>query len=394
MSKHASKDHLKKLLPFCQTHTQEQYLKALIEYGSSRKAAAAIGCSKSTINDTVAKIRNQAASKGWSPDHDMLFPVPNNYNVKRVSTLRNGEGLVTAQWVIAEPDKVSLEEQIRAAVDVFKDDLPVFQQVPAPNIYTDESLLNVFVANDLHLGALVSEQETGEACNLEIGLARAKAAIEYLVHSSPAAKQAVVVDLGDLTEAAGYKPFTNKGGHVLDVSNRYPEVLRAAYELLAYFVGLALTKHETVYFYNVGGNHDENSALAVREVIRVMFRDNPRVIVDDKPTDIKYHQHGKTLLQFFHGDKMKMQVAGEVMAYDCVDIFSQTEHRYGLCGHIHKDAVVDGRLSRTESFRTLTVMNNWATGMGFRGGVGTMCSITYSDKHGEVSRNKYSVTMN
>lgn len=394
MAKH-NLEELESLEPYCISNRQLDVLKQVINAnGSGSKAAKSLKINRATVNKTIVRIRKNAAKKGWSPEHDMVFPVPDTYNVKRVSTLRGSDGSVTAQWTIAEPEKVSLEEQIRTAVDVFKDELPVFQQVPTSTAYTDESLLNVFVANDLHLGALVSEQETGQSCNLETGLTRAKSAIEYLVQSSPAAKQAVVVDLGDLTEATGYKPFTNKGGHVLDVSNRYPEVLRAAYELLAYFVGLALTKHETIYFYNVGGNHDENSALAVREVLRVMFRDNPRVIVDDKPTDIKYHQHGKTLLQFFHGDKMKMQAAGEVMAYDCVNIFSQTEHRYGLCGHIHKDAVVDGRLSRTESFRTLTVMNNWATGMGFRGGVGTMSSITYSSEHGEISRNKYSVTMN
>lgn len=300
----------------------------------------------------------------------MIFPSPENFNVDRVATMRNGNGEVVSQWVTSTREKTSLDEQIRAAMDIFKDNLPVFHKIPAPETYSDNSLLNVFVANDLHLGALVSEQETGEVCNLEIGLERAKHAIDYLVHSAPPAEQAVVVDLGDLTEASGYAPLTNKGGHYLDVSSRYPEVLRAAYELLAYFVNLALLKHQTVYFYNLGGNHDENSALAVREVLRVMFRDNPRVIVDEKPTDIKYHQHGKTLLQFFHGDKTKMNAAGEVMAYDCVAIFSETEHRYGLCGHIHKDAVVDGRLSRTEAFRTLTVMNNWATGMGFRGGAG------------------------
>lgn len=392
MANTPTKEVLEGLLDYTKSTKQEQIIEAVIEFGSGRKAAQALGLSKSTVNDTLKRVKGYAASKGYAPEQGVTSGVPENFNVKKVSTLRNGDGEVTSQWVIAEAEKVSIEDSVKAAMNLYKDELPVFKPVDAPQSSEDE-LLTTYVTNDLHLGALVASSETGEENNLELGVASAKKAIEYLVASSPNSKQAIVVDLGDLTEARGYSNLTEKGGHLLDVSSRYPDVLRAAYELLAYFVGLALTKHETVYFYNVGGNHDNHTALAVREVIRVMFMDNPRVIVDDKPTAIKYHQHGATLLQFFHGDKMKMNAAGEVMAFDCQEIFSQTKHRYGLCGHFHKDSVVDSRLSRTESFRSTTVMNEWATSHGFRGGIGTMQSITYSNEHGEVARNTYNVAM-
>lgn len=392
MANSFTKEDLISLLEYTRTEKQETLLKALIEHGSGRKASKALGIPKSTFNDTITRIKKYAASKGFAPNKGMTNDVPESYNVKRVSTLHDGDGNITAQWVIAEPEKVAMEEAIKIAMDVYKDGLPTFEPIPEPTYFYDE-MLTTYVTNDLHLGALVAESETGAENNLELGVAQSKKAIEYLVASAPNSKQAIVVDLGDLTEARGYSNLTEKGGHLLDVSSRYPDVLRAAYELLAYFVGLALTKHETVYFYNVGGNHDNHTALAVREVIRVMFKDNPRVIVDDAPTTVKYHQHGSTLLQFFHGDKMKMNVAGEVMAYDCQDIFSETKNRYGLCGHFHKDSVVDSRLARIESFRSTTVMNEWATSHGFRGGLGTMQAITYSDKYGEIGRNTYNVAM-
>lgn len=387
-----TKEGLTGLLAYTKNANQERIIEAVIEHGSGRKAAKALDMSKSSVNDTVNRVKGYAEAKGFSPDHGMTNEVPNSYNVKRISTLRDGDGGIKAQWVISEPEKISIDEAVKAAVEVFKGELPVFKEVPEP-IDTQGELLTTYVTNDLHLGALVAKSETGEDNNLELGIESSKRAIEHLVASAPKAKQAIVVDLGDLTEARGYSNLTEKGGHLLDVSSRYPDVLRAAYELLAYFVGLALTKHETVHFYNVGGNHDNHTALAVREVIRVMFTGNPRVLVDDTPTAIKYHQHGATLLQFFHGDKMKMNAAGEVMAFDCMEIFSQTKHRYGLCGHFHKDQVVDSRLSRTESFRSTTVLNEWATSHGFRGGLGTMQAITYSDKHGEVGRNTYNVSM-
>lgn len=393
MSNIPTKEDLSALLEYTKTSSQQSIIEAVIEYGSGRKAAKALGMSKSTVNDALKRVRGYAAVKGYAPDNGVDSKVPESFNLKRVSTLRNGDGEVTAQWTIAEPDKISIDQIIKSAMEVFQEGLPVFDTVAVPDAPYDD-LLTTYVTNDLHLGALVAKSETGQDNNLELGVEQSKRAIEYLVASAPAAKQAIVVDLGDLTEARGYENLTEKGGHLLDVSSRYPDVLRAAYELLAYFVGLALTKHETVYFYNVGGNHDNHTSLAVREVMRVMFKDNPRVIVDDTPTAIKYHQHGATLLQFFHGDKMKMNAAGEVMAFDCMEIFSQTRHRYGLCGHFHKDQVVDSRLSRTESFRSTTVLNEWATGHGFRGGFGTMQAITYSEDHGEVGRNTYNVSMN
>ena len=394
MAKKLTPEQLEALLEYCKTPHQRTILETTMKHnGSGTKASKELGLGKSSVNEVIARVKAYAASKGWAPEHDMIFTVPETFNIKRVSTLRNGDGEVAAQWTISEPEKVSIYDQVQAAMQVFKGELPVFNEIPAPETTSDDTLLNTFIANDLHLGALVSASETGQSTDLEHGLAQAKRAIDHLVSSAPPAKYALIADLGDITEAAGYSPLTNKGGHILDVSSRYPDVLRAAYELFAYFINLALLKHQTVYFYNVGGNHDENSALAIREIMRVMFQNNPRVVIEDRPTDIKYHQHGKTLLQFFHGDKMKMRDAGEVMAFDCADIFSQTEHRYGLCGHIHKDSVVDGRLARIESFRTLTVMNNWAKGMGFRSGVGTMKLLTYSSEHGEVARTTYNVNM-
>lgn len=79
-------------------------------------------------------------------------------------------------------------------------------------------------------------------------------------------------------------------------------------------------------------NHDITSAHAIREIIRAFFTNEPRVIIDDSPSPIKYHQHGATLLQFAHGDAMKMKDCGEVMAADCQSIFSQTTHRFAHIG--------------------------------------------------------------
>lgn len=55
--------------------------------------------------------------------------------------------------------------------------------------------------------------------------------------------------------------------------------------------------------------------------------------------------------------------------------------------------MVDTKLTRRESFRNIASLNRWARNNGYRRGIGTMTSITYSKKHGEIRRNKYSVSM-
>lgn len=235
------------------------------------------------------------------------------------------------------------------------------------------------------------DKETGQDWNIDLAKETFYTAYDHLFATSPNSKVGIVVDLGDLTEADNNKNMTPKSGHILATDSRHGKVLRVAYEMLIYAINQALLKHEIVYFYNIGGNHDDATSVAVREVIRMAFRGNPRVIVDETAMPIKYHQHGSVLLQFAHGDAMRMAKAGEVMAVDKADIFSQTTHRFSHFGHNHVDKVLDTPICRVESHRNLTPNNHWAYGMGYRRNPGTMKSITYHTTKGEISRSTYNI---
>ena len=130
---------------------------------------------------------------------------------------------------------------------------------------------------------------------------------------------------------------------------------------------------------------------SIREIIASYFRSEPRVIVNELPTPIKYHLHGSVLLQFAHGDAMKMAQCGEVMAADMESVFSQTRHRFSHVGHNHKDSVLDGRICKVESHRNLAPLNAWAYAEGYRRNPGTMKSITYTATDGEISRSTYNI---
>ena len=269
--------------------------------------------------------------------------------------------------------------------------MPVLPTVASSQLPFDADLATIYISNDAHLGALMWHQEVGQDWNIDLAKETFYKAYDHLFAASPNSKIGIVVDLGDLTEADNDSNMTPKSGHILATDSRHAKTLRVAYEMLIYAINQALLKHELVYFYNISGNHDIFTATAVREVIRVAFADNPRVIVDETSMPIKYHQHGSTLLQFAHGDGMKMSKAGEVMAADKTDIFSQTTHRFSHMGHTHVDKVIDTPICRVESHRNIPGNNHWAFAHGYRRNPGTMKSITYSSTNGEVTRSIYNI---
>lgn len=315
---------------------------------------------------------------------------PSDMLVQKVSTYFDKDGNVRGQWVSAKADDQQYLQAFESAVKIITDSITPLTAIP-PTSKMNEDLATIYISNDVHFGALMWEPETGEDYDTEIATMRLKSAYNHLFQSTPNSKIGIVCDLGDLMEVDSFLNATPKSGNPLDSDSRFPKILRAAYEGLIYAVQLALTKHEVVYFYNIVGNHDMTVGHAIREIIHAYFKDEPRVIVNDSPMPVKYHQHGETLIGFAHGDGLKMRDAGETMAHDCQDIFSSTKHRYMHFGHTHKDAVYDGKLCKSESHRNLAPLNAWAHSMGFRRGAGTMKAITYSYSQGEVSRNLFNV---
>jgi hypothetical protein len=351
-----------------------------------------LGLAETTIRP--GKIKQRIANlkrKGVLP-LDSGNVVDSSTVLKGTSTLYGSDGSIKQQWVKSDVPKEQFLEAFEDAISDLASGIPTQPEVPAPVEVLDSDLATLYVSNDVHFGALMWDKESGKDWDTNLASQTIKAAYDYLFSCSPKSKVGIVTDLGDLCEVDDFKNMTPKSGNILSVDSRYPKILRAAYEALIYAVNKALEKHEHVYFYNIAGNHDVSTGTAIREVIRVAFKSNPRVTVDDSPMNIKYHTHGTTLLGFAHGDGLKLKDAGEAMAFDQQHVFSQTKHRFFHMGHTHKDAVVDTRLCRAESHRNLAPLNHWAFDHGYRSGAGTMKSITYHTQLGEVSRQIFNVT--
>ncbi|MDB4681385.1 hypothetical protein OAE88_00595 [bacterium] len=380
--------------------TNEQFLDSYNKYkdfghGFKTKIAEELGLSVSSVATRTSRMIRVG-----------LIPLESGVSVGRGEILKGtstlykrdedtGNLFVNNQWVKTDIPKEQAVNAIREAIDDIINTVKPTRQIFHTGKPTNDDLLNVYISNDLHLGALMWKDETGDGdWDTESASETYKNSVDYLIDNSPASKVAIVVDLGDLTEMDDFKNSTPHSGHTLDVDGRYSKVIQVAYLSMVYAIEKALEKHELVKFINISGNHDITTGHAIRAFIRAWFRNNNRVTVDDSPIDIKYHKHGNTLIGFAHGDGLKMGRAGETMAVDNQEVFSDTTERYFHFGHTHKDAVQDGAICKCESHRNLAPLNHWAAHKGFRRNAGTMKAITYDKKYGEISRSLYNVNMN
>lgn len=317
-----------------------------------------------------------------------------NSVIKSKSTLTDEEGNIKLQWIKEDRGATQALEAIQEAVESIMANVKAIAPIDKPIVVDNENLCNVYISNDLHIGALMEASETNDKeWNRDIAVQTVNASIDYLVDNSPITPVGIIVDLGDTTENDNYSNMTPKSGHKLDVDGRYHTILDVAMRAMVYMIEKALHKHEIVYFYNIGGNHDMATSHSIRMFVTAWFRNNPRVIVNDSPAAVKYFTHGTTLIGLAHGDGLKMKNAGEAMAADNASTFSFTTNRYFHFGHNHKDSAYDGKICKCESHRNLAPLNSWAAHMGFRRQAGTMKCITYHTEYGEISRTTFNVGM-
>ncbi|HET8689588.1 MAG TPA: hypothetical protein VFM18_23505, partial [Methanosarcina sp.] len=179
---------------------------------------------------------------------------------------------------------------------------------------------------------------------------------------------------------------TPKSGNVLDVDGRLTKIIRTGMQLMIKTIDRCLLKHNTVMVRNAMGNHSYTLEMFMSEFLSAWYRNEPRVKIFNEPKPFWYHQFGKTLLAVTHGDTVKPNDLGELMAADCEEIWSETKHRYWILGHVHSKHSWEMRTCIAESFNTLAAKDAWHNEHGYRS-KRNMTAITYHKQHGEIARN-------
>jgi len=300
-----------------------------------------------------------------------------------------GEKKEKGQWIKtkrSEQDELEAIKYVTKKLAKKVDGIAEPKKIPE---YTEDGMLVVYVTTDMHLGEYAWKEETGKDVNTESVYNNTLGAATLLNKTTPMAKTAIVLDLGDTLHASNDANRT-KSGHELDVDTRHAKVFKMLVDLKIKMIDMALEKHEEVRYVIVPGNHSDLIGHYLVAMLSAYYRNEPRFSVDESAAMHKYYKFGKTLLGFHHGHATKLQRLPEVMVWDRKEDISDTDYRYWLTGHVHKEKFIDNPIASMESFRNLTPNDAWAQGSGYRG-IKQAVAITYSDKYGEIARNTVSI---
>jgi hypothetical protein len=431
------------LLRFARTEKQKKAITLLRDFvvtrtkgnGDGRVMAVAktLGITHSSLGDLVEAVQKHAARAGYAPENRPPWSqtVPDGHEVKGMSTLVNADGVLEHQWqkTQREPDPTAMApavpeghhvtatstmidregrpviqwlraehaaaerenaflEHARAAVAEFTP-LPAITQAPGEF----KKSLTGYYLGDPHIGMLSWSPETGVDFDSKIAQAQLLSCVDDLVSQAPPSEDAHLVNIGDARHAEDDRQVTPKSANKLDVDTRSGRVLRIWLDLMLHMTARCLQKHKRVRVFNVPGNHDPQTAVLTQLWLEQAFQREPRVIVNDSNNPYQYHQYGKVLLGYCHGDGAKDGDLLPLMSVDCApggipgfeNAWGSTFYRHWFRGHHHNDGVSEFRGGMVERIRTLAPRDLYTHKAGYRSGQ-SLKAVTFDPEYGERSR--------
>jgi hypothetical protein len=367
------------------TPSEAEMLEAVNLHGSYRKAATALNSHHSTISRSMDRLTLRAATQGYSPEHDLQHTVPAPFIVNRVTTQYGGDGTVERQWV---KSKIDVDQRWQAILETIENRCAAIRPKPLIHLQggfaRNADLCNLVTLTDCHVGALAWDREAGEDWDLKIAQETLTRCFIGMIRSMPSAGTCIISQLGDFLHTDGLVPTTPAHGHILDADGRFQKMSEVATEILEDVIVAALECHDKVHVIMAEGNHDESSSVWLRVMFKRLFRDNPRLTVEDSPLPYYAYQHGNVMLSFHHGHKLRPASLPMWFATKFSEMWGATKARYGHSGHQHHLHEKDEMGMRWLQHPTLAASDAYSARGGWispREAVG----ITY-DLDGEASR--------
>lgn len=373
------------------TERQREVIAAYVREGSDRGAAAALGVHHSSVRKARLAVQSRAARAGYAPGHFEAGTAP-GYRMGKV-TVQRGPGGVERVWERQHPQEEARLDALREAVEGIVSDMRGLAPIVPPPAISHDDIITVYPLGDAHCGLRAWRLEAGEDFDLTIFEERMKAAIDRLVYSAPASKEALFINVGDYFHADDGSNRTPTGNNALDVDGRHAKIATIALRCMIYAINRLREKHEKITVWNKGGNHDPHAWLMLAMSLNAYFHDDPRVDVPVDPCMFSYMRFGKCLFGSTHGHGPKIAELPMIMATDRAQDWGQTEYRVWFIGHFHHRQVVQDMTGCTvEIARTLAAGDAWHHGKGYRSYKDMQAIVFHKDGY-ELDRHSFSVAM-
>lgn len=387
---------MQKLLDFCAAadvsiSPQTQEIADLRLRGTSwEEICRRLGLSRGNATTNLRRLKLRAIERGFNPDAVHQTPIEEGYRVKGKSRLvaHTATGAETRlEWVKTETDK---ERQARILIEALenasKTNKP-FKPTKGPS-RANEDLATLVTITDFHLGMLAWEDETGEAWDTQIARDVLLNAVHDLIQGSPKSGLGILNQLGDFLHFDSILgPTTPTSNFVLDADTRYSRLVELTITLMQEVVRMMLKAYPEVRVIQAEGNHDISGSVWIRKHLKHMFSDEPRVTVDDTEFPYYAHLHGRTMLAFHHGHKMKLSQVHKLFASEprYRPMWGEATRCYIHTGHLHHERVIEDGGAIAEQHPTLASRDAYAVRGGWVSQSGAK-AITYDKTDGEVHR--------
>lgn len=374
-------DH--KLKQFATERQWELLLKSE-ECGGIRPAARALGINQFNIHQAKKAVLARAAKMGYSPEHDLIRPVPEGFSLRGASTYYPATDRTPAQWVKSAIDREEQQSIIMAAIKGLTEGVKRAKPIKEPKV-ANSDLLACYPIGDHHVGMLSWKKETGADYDLTISESLLGGAINYLIKKAPNAENALITVLGDFIHTDGMVAKTPTSHNDLDADSRYPKMVEAAIRMLRLCIEGALRKHKKVHVIIEIGNHDLSGSIWLMQLLANTYDREPRITIDTSPKHYHYYQFGKNMIATHHGHGAKPNSLPIIMATDQPKMWGETVYRSIWSGHVHHDSVKDLVGATFESFAILAPEDAYAYQKGYRSKRVMKCIVLHKE-FGEVDR--------
>lgn len=298
---------------------------------------------------------------------------PKGHHVKGLSTLLNGEGAVTQQWIKTDAAQARREE---LALEAMRAHMAEYRGVGAqsgPREFeggSPDKQVSILLG-DPHIGMLAWHIETGADFDLAIAQSYMTAAVDLLVERLPNAAFCRVVNLGDFFHANDTTNRTPKGQNALDTDSRFAKVTRVGYGMLRRVVDRARQKYRTVEVVSLPGNHDPTVSLALQMWLEAVYEGDPYVQIVPNENPYIFREFGTNLTMYNHGDGAKpSDLPGIMAAWDDGRPWGRCPHREIQGGHVHHLTRKESPGVVFETSRTTAPGDYWHHWKGYRAGRG------------------------
>lgn len=369
------------------TERQIEIIEAIEKYGTQAKAARVLGVSQRNVERVLATARRNAAQRGYAPEYDMTHPTADGFNVKGVSTYYDEDGKVRGQWVKTDVDK-------EARTKLLVERIEAFTWKPAPKLPLkekkhDSALCTLLTITDFHLGMYAYAKETSDDWSADIAVKEYLAAIQEMCDGSPNAKTGILNLQGDFLHWDGLDAVTPTSKHVLDADTRFSRLIDMSLDVIMMSVEIMLAKFSQVKVIVCEGNHDLVGSMWIRKAIKKIYEKNKRVEVDDTDFPFYAHLHGKIMLAFHHGHKVKNGSLPALFSSEprYRKMWGEAEYTYIHTGHYHhtEQMMGEGGGAIVERHPTLSGKDAYAARGGYHSWRAAH-AITYHSEYGEHRR--------